>query len=110
MDQQCESVFEVLDFIPDPNKTLKDEKGDTWFDCKSLEPHILESIHRICKGDGEEGYLINLHDAAVFSAYFGVPKDKEKRLEWEKLSFSEKTANILNVFSHGSYISFTKIL
>ena len=103
------SIFEILDFVVDPEKTQFTSKG-ILFDCESADTGISESLEKILATQDDENQIIHIHDAAVFSAYFGIPKDEEKKLLWEKLSFSEKTSEILNVFSNDSYTSFTKIL
>lgn len=102
------SVFEILDFVLDHEKTKYTSKG-ILFHYESAE----ESIHNVIRHVLDllnEGQEINLHDSAIFSAYFGIPREKEKRLSWEKLPFCEKVTNIRNIFSEGRYTSFTKIL
>ena len=103
------SIFEILDFVVDPEKTHFTPKG-IHFDCKNAGDNISESVENILATQKGEDKIIHIHDAAVFSAYFGLPKNEDKKLLWDKLSFSEKTSEILNVFSNGSYTSFTKIL
>lgn len=102
------TVFKILGFVLDPKKTEYTSEG-ILFHYESVGKNILKVIHHVLDLL-KKGQEINLHDSAIFSAYFGIPKDEEKKLLWEKLSFSEKTSDILNVFSNGGYKSFTKIL
>ena len=103
------SIFDILDFVVNTEKAHYTSKG-ILFDCKDADIGISESLEKILAKQDHENQTIHTHDAAVFSAYFGIPNDEEKRLLWDKLSFSEKTSEILNVFSEGGYTSFTKIL
>ena len=103
------SVLEILDFVINPEKAHSTPKGIS-LDYRHADPPILESLDRIVASQDEEIKIIHIHDAAVFSAYFGIPKNEEKRLLWEKLSFDEKICDIKNVFSNGGSTSFTKIL
>lgn len=103
------SVFEIIDFKPDPKK-ITETDGSIWFDCNNLEEHVLKTVQKICQGDEENNFSISLHDAAVFSAYFGLPRDEKKKLQWDNMEFGTKVAEILNILSESGYISFTKIL
>lgn len=102
------SVFEILDFVIDHEKTKYTSKG-ILFHYESAEESISKVIRHVLDLLNEE-QEINLHDSAIFSAYFGIPREKGKRTSWEKLQFCEKVTDIRNIFSEGSYTSFTKIL
>jgi len=102
------SVFEILDFVVDHNKTKYTSEG-ILFHYESAEEHISKVVRRVLDllNKGQE---ISLHDAAIFSAYFGIPREKDNRKSWEILSLCEKISKILTIFSYGYYTSFTKIL
>lgn len=103
------SVFEILDFVLDPEKTHCISEGIV-LDCTNVGTNISESVKRVLATQNGKNQIIHIHDAAVFSAYFGTPKQDDKKLLWNKLSFCEKTTEVLNVFSECGCISFTKIL
>lgn len=100
------SVFEVLDFIPDPKKSTTNAPGNVSFHYENLEECVIEAVNNICNQDQP----IHIHDAAIFSAYYGIPRDEEKRISWEKLSFGGKVAQIMNDLSASGITSFTKLL
>lgn len=107
------SVFEILDFVLDPEKTHCISEGIV-LDCTNVGTNISESVKRVLATQNGKNQIIHIHDAAVFSAYFGIPRDEVKRPSWDKLSFDEKVCKIKNdfsnFFSNGGYTSFTKIL
>ncbi len=103
------SVFEILDFVLDPKKTHFKPKGID-FDYKNANIGILESREKILATQYEENQIISIHNAALFSAYYGMPRDEKRKTLWKGLSFSEKVAQIKNDLNATGSISFTKIL
>lgn len=107
------SIFQVLDFVINPKLSRSTPKGII-LHYEQADPCISEILNNVLASQDEENHIIHIHDAAVFSAYFGIPRDEGERPSWDKLSFDEKICKIKNDFSHffsdGGYTSFTKIL
>ncbi len=91
MDANNDSVFGLLNFVPNPNPE------------KSALLELLCNMHKETKKS------INLHDAAIITAHLGIPEDLDSRETWEKLTFSDKIAHIYNLFGASHQTSFTKI-
>lgn len=102
------SVFEILDFMADREKAENTPEGVV-LNYENAEPSIASILRQVITSLNQNGE-VGLHRVAIFSAYFGIPKDEEKRQLWGSLSFSEKVANIRNKLATTGSISFTKIL
>ncbi len=110
--EEDRAMFDILNFEPIENS--KENNGKFPFDCTTVgkkDPRILEIARKlcVCSNEGEQP-SINLHEASVFAAHFGVPKDVIQRVKWKKMSWNEKVASIKNKLTESGTTSFTKIL
>ncbi|MBW6441373.1 hypothetical protein K0B04_00485 [Patescibacteria group bacterium] len=119
-------LFEILDFVPNEENTKTDkESGKLTFLTTKVgkqDPRTITIGEKLCgvKKDKNGGFVpipkeektpINLYEAAIFCAYFGVPNEGAEKEKWLEMSFSDKVTFIENRLSkRATAKSFTKIL
>jgi hypothetical protein len=101
------SVLEVLDFVLNPSR-IGNDNDETSSKLCELEQFVYEVTQN--NQNLNEGTVIHLHEAAVFAAYYGVPRDSEIRAEWQTQTFSAKIARIKTRFCELKHTSFKRFL
>ncbi len=102
------SLFEALNFRPNEENIVKTEKFGELFDCVKICKENPE-VARVIKKFIDSG-VMNMHDAAIFAAYFGEPVDEKEKEQWKQIPFSEKVSTVLNKIMKSGSTSFTIIL
>jgi hypothetical protein len=108
-------LFEVIGFESNPTNEITLENGTKMFDCKKIQKENTKVVDVakklcVCEEGKEEQLKIGVNDAALFSAYFGVPKKSSEKDRWEKSTLAEKVVIVSNKIMQTPYRSFTKIL
>ena len=99
------SLFETIGFkyndclmVLDVLKLVGTDMPD---DCKNPEVIIRKFI--------KQGYL-GISDAVSFTIYFGIPKNPEDQLKWDKMEQGYRAATVMNLITKSGITSFTKLL
>jgi len=99
------SLFETIGFKYNDNSLIFLDPVDL---VRTDESRELKGPEDVIRRFNKHGYL-GINDAALFAVYFGVPKDPDEYLKWEKLEHGHVTAFVMNLIMESGITNFTKL-